>query len=119
MKRPVVFGGLAVAAALVFLGGSAWSGIDLAEKEEVDCNVCHVKQGSKKLTDKGKYYEQLRTFEGYDKLLEKFGKCTYCHVSEAGSKKLTKEGKKTREVVKNMKGLFEWLKEGHTGTPGE
>jgi hypothetical protein len=87
----------------------------LAEQEKVECTVCHAKPGGKKLTDKGKYYETLRTFEGYDKLTEKFGNCLYCHKRKPGSKKLTKEGKRIAEVVRDMNGLFEWLREGHTG----
>jgi hypothetical protein len=86
-----------------------------AQKEDVECTVCHKKAGGKKLTDKGKYYEALHTLNGYDKLTEKFGNCLYCHKRKPGSKRLTKEGKRVREIVKNMDGLFEWLKEGHTG----
>jgi cytochrome c2 len=74
---------------------------ELAEKERVRCRACHVKSGSKLLSDKGKYYEHKRSFEGYDQILRKFKKCTVCHVKEPGSAELTHSGMelKNRDVT--------------------
>lgn len=115
MRRSERLGVWAFVVTLAASGMGALATEKLARKEKVECTVCHQKEGSKKLTDKGKYYETLRTFNGYDKLTELFGNCMYCHKHKPGSKRLTKEGKKIREVVRDMEGLFEWLKEGHTG----
>jgi hypothetical protein len=115
MRRFAKLGVPIVAAVLVTLGAGTLATEKLARKENADCTVCHKKSGGKKLTDKGKYYETLRTFNGYDKLTEKFGNCLYCHKHKPGSKRLTKEGKRIAKVVKDMNGLFEWLQEGHTG----
>lgn len=115
MNRTSKLGVLAVTTVLVAAGAATLATEKIAEQEGVDCTVCHEKVGSKHFTDKGKYYETLRTFEGYDKLTEKFGNCLHCHKRKPGSKRLTKEGKRVRKVVRDMQGLFEWLKEGHTG----
>jgi hypothetical protein len=115
MGRSVRLGVWALVAALAVSGAVTLATERLAQEEKVECTVCHKTEGSKKLTDKGKYYETLRTLNGYDKLTEKFGNCSYCHKNKPGSDKLTKEGKRIRDVVRNMDGLFEWLKEGHTG----
>jgi hypothetical protein len=115
MRASTILGVCALVAAVAASGGAARATERLAEQERVECTVCHIKESGKKLTDKGKYYETLRTFNGYDKLTETFGNCLYCHKHKAGSKKLTKQGKRVREVVRNMEGLFEWLQEGHTG----
>jgi cytochrome c2 len=72
------------------------AGDDLAKKERVRCTACHVKSGSKLLSDKGKFYEYKRTFEGYDQILRKFKKCTVCHVNEPGSAELTHAGKELK-----------------------
>jgi hypothetical protein len=115
MRRFVKAGSCILTLALAASGAGSLATERLAKQEQVECTVCHQKQGGKKLTDKGKYYETLRTFNGYDKLTEKFGNCLHCHKHKPGSKKLTKEGKRIREVVRDMDGLFEWLQEGHTG----
>ena len=98
MRRSVKVGLCTLAAALVASGAGALATERLARQEKVECTVCHKKEGGKKLTDKGKYYETLRTFNGYDKLTEQFGNCLYCHKHKAGSKKLTKEGKRIAAV---------------------
>lgn len=74
---------------------------ELGKTEGIKCKVCHDKPGSRLLTDKGKYFEYKRTFEGYDQLLRKFKKCTLCHVQEPGNPKLTHSGLelKHREVT--------------------
>jgi len=115
MRRSVKLGVLTLVGLLAASGAGTLATEKLAGKENVDCTVCHKKAGGKKLTDKGKYYETLRTFNGYDKLTEKFGNCLYCHKHKPGSKRLTKEGKRLAQIVKDMDGLFEWLQEGHTG----
>jgi len=89
----------------------------LGKSEGLECTACHDKPGSKLLTDQGKYYETLRTLDGYAELKSTFGKCTNCHVAKPGSKKLTKEGKRFQEMVKDMAGLGEWMKEHHPTPP--
>lgn len=89
----------------------------LGKQEGLECTACHDKPGSKLLTDQGKYYETLRTLDGFAELKATFGKCTTCHVSKPGSLKLTKEGKRFQEMVEDMTGLGEWMKEHHPTPP--
>ena len=70
MRRFATLGVLILAGLLVASGAATLATEKLAQKEDVECTVCHKKAGGKKLTDKGKYYETLRTFNGYDKLTE-------------------------------------------------
>lgn len=113
-----------VAAAAVTLGLAALftatlaSGTEaLGKQEKLECTACHDKPGSRLLTDQGKYYETLRTLDGFAELKASFGKCTSCHVSKPGSQKLTKEGKRFQEMVEDMTGLGEWMKEHHPTPP--
>ena len=100
--------------AIALLGGSWLLATDeLAEENDLKCTACHDKAGSKRLTDKGLYFEATGSLDGYDKLNESFGKCTTCHVRKPGSKKLTKTGKQMAEVVSTMTELRGWLEEGH------
>lgn len=89
----------------------------IGRQEKLECTACHDKPGSKLLTDQGKYYETLRTVDGYADLKASFGKCTTCHVSKPGSKKLTKQGKQFQEMVEDMSGLGEWMKQHHPAPP--
>ena len=120
MRRRPSICALATAALLAAASPEAPAKPSYAETEKLECNVCHVENSkNKKLTDKGLYYQALHTMDGYERLLENFGQCTFCHVNRAGSKEFTKEGKKFRAVVRDMRGVFEWLKAGHTGTSPE
>jgi cytochrome c553 len=92
---------------------------DLAEKTGEVCTVCHDKPGSKLLTDKGKYYEAMETFEGYDDVLAIFGECTHCHVRKPGSTKLTLAGRKFSEAIENLEAFQEFLKANHPSTLAE
>ncbi len=104
--------GLAVAAA--FLGsGIATASEKLAHDTGKSCTTCHDKPGSKRLTDMGKYYETTRSFDGYASIQESFGHCTSCHSRKPGSHTLTKKGRQFAELAKDMKGLNQWMKEGH------
>jgi hypothetical protein len=86
---------------------------EIAEQQDLKCTACHDKLGSKLLTDKGIYFENTRTLEGYDQVKGTFGKCTTCHVRKPGSTKLTKKGKELAEVVGSMEELRAWLDEHH------
>lgn len=113
MKKNMKLVVLTLAVALLF--GSSWllATEEIAKTENVRCTACHDKPGSKLLTDKGKYFETVRSLEGFDKLEAEFGRCTNCHVRKPGSEKLTKEGKKLAEVVNDMTELKVWLAEKH------
>lgn len=89
----------------------------IGKQEKLECTACHDKPGSKRLTDRGKYYETLRTLDGWADLESTFGACTHCHVSKPGSMKLTREGQRFREVVRDMAGLGEWMKQRHPAPP--
>ena len=109
-----------VLAVLLMLGAS-WvvANEDLSEQMVMKCTQCHDKAGSKLLTDRGVYFESMRTLDGYDEVKSSFGKCTTCHVRKPGSDKLTKKGKELASVVDNMEELQEWLKKNHPETKPE
>lgn len=93
--------------------GPALATNEIAKTEGLACTACHDKPGSKLLTDKGKYYELMGSFEGYDTVIEVFGSCTTCHVKKPGSHKLTREGRKFAEVMENMEAFRTWVKASH------
>lgn len=83
------------------------------------CTACHDKPGSKRLTDRGKYFELMQSFDGYDQLRTSFGRCTSCHVRNPGSKKLTRRGQQLAEQAKDMHELREWIRAGHPTPPAK
>lgn len=89
----------------------------MAKSTALACTACHDKPGSKLLTAKGKYFETMGTLDGYDALEVAFKDCTACHVTKPGSAKLTAKGKEFAGLVKDMKGLAEWLKTAHPAAP--
>jgi hypothetical protein len=91
----------------------------ITEQEGLDCTVCHVKKGKDLLTDKGQYYELMRSLEGYELVLEKFGRCEFCHLNQPGATELTKDGYRFRWMMENMAGLEAWLLENHPKAPSE
>jgi len=105
------------AAALLLSPAPSSASKKLAQQTGQKCTACHDKPGSRLLTDAGKYFETVRSLEGFDKVKESFGKCTLCHVREPGSKKLTAKGSEFAGMVKDMKGLGEWLKQNHPTPP--
>lgn len=107
----------ALVAVALFAGTLASGTEKLGKQEGLSCTTCHDKPGSKLLTDKGKYYESMRTLSGFEDLKATFGACTSCHVSKPGSKKLTTQGRNFRELVKDMEGLREWMKQNHPTPP--
>ena len=108
----------AVAAVCVLpLSGAAFATDELAESEDLACTVCHDEQGSKRLTDKGKYFELMRSMDGYADIEASFGKCTFCHRRKPGSKKLTKAGKGFANSLGNMEALVEWVRDLHPAWP--
>jgi hypothetical protein len=113
MKKNMKLVVLTLAVALVFGGSWLLASEEIAKSENLRCTACHDKPGSKLLTDKGKYFETVRSVEGFDELQAEFGRCTHCHVRKPGSDKLTKEGKKLAEVVNDMTELKAWLAEKH------
>ena len=111
---------LALVVAAVFsllLAGGAYATEELAEAENLVCTSCHDKPGSKLLTDQGKYFELMRSMDGFAELKASFGKCTFCHRRKPGSKKLTKAGKGFAHALDNMEALVEWVAEQHPAWP--
>jgi len=108
---------VALAGFLVLAWTNGLAGEKIAEQEGIECATCHGKPGSKRLNDKGKYYETLRTLDGYAELIATFGRCTHCHVGKPGSRKLTKAGKRLSVVVNDMKEVREWVKRYHPTPP--
>lgn len=105
---------LIVLVVLALCGGSWLTANEmLGEQEGLKCTACHDKAGSKRMTDEGKYFEVMGTMEGYDKLMESFGKCTSCHVRKPGSMKLTRRGRQFQSSIEGMADFKAWLIEGH------
>jgi hypothetical protein len=119
MKRLWIIAGITavVLAAQLIPAGQAYATKAIANKEDAACTACHDKPGSKLMTDKGKYYELMGSFDGYDQVTASFGKCTACHVRKPGSAKLTKQGKQYQSLATNMEGLREYLMEPHPTPP--
>ena len=100
--------------------GIAFASEEIAASEgDKECSVCHVDVETDLLTDRGKYYQMMRTLEGYEAVLERFGECTYCHVKEAGSLAMTDEGQRFKWMMEDMKGLKAWLAERHPKAEGD
>ncbi len=120
MKRIWIMAGItaiAVAAQLIPTG-TAYATKVIANQQDVACTVCHDKPGSKLMTDKGKYFELMGSFDEYDHVEQDFGKCTACHVRKPGSAKLTRQGKKFQSLATDMEGLREYLMKPHPEPPG-
>jgi hypothetical protein len=100
-------------------GREAQASNKIARKEGLACTVCHDKPGSRLLTDRGKYYEEMHSLNGYDAVISAFSQCTSCHVKQPGSKTLTPNGKRFAGVVHDMPGLRQWLQESHPGLKSE
>ena len=88
---------LTLAITAVLAVTSVFATQEMATKEDLQCKVCHVKKGSKRLTDKGKYYELKGTLVDYDLLIRVYKKCTACHSREPGDKTLTPKGEMLKE----------------------
>lgn len=101
----------------LLLSGAAFATEELAESENLVCTACHDKPGSKLLTDEGKYFELMRTMDGYSDIEASFGKCTFCHRRKPGSKRLTKAGKGFANALGNMEALVEWVQDLHPAWP--
>lgn len=120
MKPTTIFPILLLAAILVSLAGlPAGASNRIAEQEGLQCTVCHDKPGNKRLTDRGLYYEKMRSLDGYDEVIAAFSECTACHVTRPGSKKLTDRGRVFAFAVRDMEGLKQWLRESHPQLRGE
>ena len=98
---------------LLLVPGAGRASEKIATETGKSCTTCHDKPGSKLLTDSGKYYEAMKSLEGYDAVKTSFGRCTTCHDRKPGSKKLTRKGKDFAGLVIDMPGLSQWMKEGH------
>lgn len=79
----------------------------------LECALCHDGEEAASLGDRGKYYEAVRTLEGFEELEERFQECTYCHVQEPGSLELTEKGRRYHWMMEDMEGIREWLMERH------
>jgi cytochrome c553 len=104
---------LVLVTGLLAVDGTAVASNEIAEREDLVCTTCHDKPGSKLLTDRGKYYELMRSLDGYDEVTQVFGECTTCHVRKPGSVKLTQTGRLFQRLVDDMAGLRIYLKEQH------
>lgn len=117
MIRRIWMFGLAfgVVTALAWTSGSdrAQASNEIARKEGLACTVCHDKPGSRLLTDRGMYYQEMHTLKGYDEVVVAFSKCTSCHEKKPGSTRLTERGERYKWVVNDMEGLRQWLRENH------
>ena len=119
MNRSTYVTLVAAAVFSLLLAGNALATEELARTEDLTCTVCHDKPGSKLLTDRGKYYELMRSMDGFAELETSFGQCTFCHRRKPGSKKLTRAGKGFATILGGMEGLIEWVQERHPGWPEE
>jgi hypothetical protein len=113
MNRAKLAWGLLAATVLTVVGGQAYASNQIAQSEGLACTACHDKPGSKLLTDQGKYYEQMRSLDGYREVNAVFGSCTSCHVKKPGSKQLTRTGRQFAAVVHDMPGLRIFLAQNH------
>ncbi len=100
-------------AGFVLVDQSAIASNEIAKQEDLVCTSCHDKPGSKLLTDQGKYYELMRTLDGYDDVTQVFGECTTCHVKKPGSTRLTQTGRMFQRLIGDMSGLRAYLEEQH------
>lgn len=92
---------------------------EISRQEGMLCTSCHDKPGSKLLTDEGKYYEVMRTLDGFDQVTVAFGDCTTCHTREPGSHRLTDQGERFAWMVGDMEGLRKFLAQEHPKADGE
>lgn len=103
-----------IAMLLAATGGSAaLASGEIAEQEGLECAICHDDPEIAKLSDRGRYFQYMRTLEGYELVVQQFGRCTYCHVKDPGSLDLTKDGYRFRWMMEDMEGLRVWLEENH------
>ena len=58
-----------------------------------------------------------RSLDGFADVEASFGQCTFCHRRKPGSKKMTRAGQGFAEVLGNMEGLVEWVRDRHPGWP--
>ncbi len=103
----------AIAAWTLVPAGTTYASNEIAGKTGLVCTACHDKPGSKRLTDRGKYYELMGDLEGFEEIGEAFGSCTACHVKKAGSKRLTAEGRRLKRAIGGMDALRALVLEKH------
>lgn len=104
---------IAAVAVLTAASAAALATEELARETATTCTACHDKPGSRLLTDRGKYFELMRTTDGFERVIENFGRCTYCHKSKPGSIRLTREGKRFEQMLGDMDALKAWLDAHH------
>lgn len=114
MKRDTILGAVLLAL-LAAVASPLHASEEVAEQMSLECAVCHQEsdEANLLLTDQGKYYQLMETLEGFDLVMEQFGHCNYCHVPEAGSKALTREGLRFEWMMEDMTGLRQWLEDAH------
>lgn len=119
MTRQWMAGALAASLLLaaLFAGSPARGTNRIAREWGLACTVCHDKPGSKLLTDKGKYFELMRSLDGYAQIKADFGSCTACHVRRPGSHRLTKKGRELASAIRDMKGLRALVMKEHPVAP--
>jgi len=113
MQKAMGFGLLLLGLFSLGFGHTIWATEEIAQQESLECQVCHPDQGAELLTDQGRYYQYMGSLDSFDQVMGKFGSCIYCHVQEADSVKLTREGQRFRWMMEDMEGLKAWLEENH------
>lgn len=106
---------LVVIAILGFAAPAAQATEEIAKEAQIECQICHEDpdQGAETLTEQGVYFQLMDSMIGYDQVIERFEKCTYCHSEKAGDQRLTAEGYRFRWMMEDMMGLRAWLDENH------
>lgn len=107
----------ALAGAALIFGTPARGTNQIAHDQGLACTVCHDKPGSKLLTNKGKYFELMRSLDGYDEIKADFGACTTCHVRRPGSHRLNRKGRELAAAIRDMNGLRELVMKEHPAGP--
>jgi hypothetical protein len=104
-----------VVACLLLLAAASPAGAteEIAEREDLECQTCHAGNELELLTDEGRYYQYLGSLDGFDRVMDRFGSCAYCHVQEYDSMQFTPEGHRFRWMMEDMNGLKAWLEENH------
>jgi hypothetical protein len=97
----------------------SWASEEIASEQGLECQLCHGDQGTGFLTDQGRYFQYMGSLDGFDQVTEQFGSCLYCHVQEADSIKLTREGQRFYWMMEDMQGLKAWLEENHPSPEAE
>ena len=112
IDRPAALVAIAI---LAFAAPAAHATEAIAKQVQIECQICHEDpdQGAEALTEQGVYFQLMDSMTGYEQVIGRFEKCTYCHSEKAGDQSLTAEGYRFRWMMEDMVGLRAWLDENH------